>query len=1071
VTPRVTVAIPVLNGAEYLDQVLAAVRGQAVEGEVELLVVDSGSTDGSLEIARNYDARVQEIPKSEFSHGGTRNLMMRLAQGDHVAFLTQDATPVHDGWLAALLDGFERTDDVAAVFGPHIAREDASHVIKAEMERHFANWGDGRRIHVQRLDRSPEGLAAYRAEPGLLTFLSSVNFCLAKSAWEQIPFRDVPYAEDQLLGRELIEAGFAKVFHPRAAVLHSHHYPPRRFLQRYFDEYRGLREVLDHREPAGPRHFVRSVRYLTDVDREWLRRNGVGRAGRTRALLYSRRHHSARLIGATLGSRAARLPAWLRRRLSLDGRETFTRYDVPKSTLLVTGADVEFSEDWAWEFVRRSYPSRPIAVEPHGARPPGPLTIAWVVPPWGIGSGGHAVIFRLIGDLERRGHRCAIFVFDPLQQNPHQGYMLHEEICEHFTPIEAQVFRGLDDFVSADVAVATNWWTAYPVRDLPRCREKVYFVQDHEPQFVPTSAETLWAEETYRMGYRAVAYTPWLAGLLRDRYGLEVAEIVCGTDTETYTYGGPEERERGLIVVYARRETARRAVELAFAGLASLFERRSGQRVVLYGSSLPITAPFPAENIGVVSPRKLAALYRRASAGLVLSMTNLSLVTQEMMACGLPVVELDGENVTSVLGRSGELAMLGEPRPDAIADALASVLDDPEAAATMASRASAFVESRTWRRAGDELEQALWRFLAEPRVPPAPSQPEVGKGQLKLAHRALEPDKYLVERAPVTELLFERAGESADEEIASRAAQDETPVGSETIASIWGKPHAEPERRRLTLTLGVHYSLPGVLEPTGLVPALPPDDIHHMTRGPLAAEGSLYDADLVVDALAGAGTEPRTGMRALDFGCSSGRVVSVLAAAYPDVEWHGCDPIESSIAWAAANRPGVEFRVSPTEPPLDYEEGFFDLVFAISIWSHFAEPAAVRWLEEMQRIVRPGGHLVLTTHGYQTLAFYDEHASLPRTELREIRDSLYRSGFWFGPVFGEHGDWGLQSPEWGLAFLTPEWLLRRALSHWHVDAFGSGRNQNNQDVFVLGRARSERTRGYDARDDSPAAGA
>ena len=255
----VTVAIPVLNGAEYLDEVLGAVRAQEVDLDVELLIVDSGSTDGSLEIAERHGARVHQIPKSDFSHGGTRNLMMELAEGDRVAFLTQDATPADEGWLAALLEGFDQADDVAAVFGPHVARDEASHVIKAEMKRHFENWGSGVAVDVQRLDRSPQGLAAYRAEPGKLTFLSSVNFMLAREAWDQVPFRPVPYAEDQLLGRELIEAGFAKIFHPRAAVLHSHHFPPREFLRRYFDEYRGLREVLDHREPARPRHIVRTV--------------------------------------------------------------------------------------------------------------------------------------------------------------------------------------------------------------------------------------------------------------------------------------------------------------------------------------------------------------------------------------------------------------------------------------------------------------------------------------------------------------------------------------------------------------------------------------------------------------------------------------------------------------------------------------------------------------------------------------------------------------------------------------------------------------------------------------------
>ena len=97
----VTVAVPVYNGARYLDEVLGAVRAQRVDREVEILVVDSGSTDGSLEIAARHGARIHRIDKREFSHGGTRNRMMELAEGEYVAFLTQDATPAHDGWLAA----------------------------------------------------------------------------------------------------------------------------------------------------------------------------------------------------------------------------------------------------------------------------------------------------------------------------------------------------------------------------------------------------------------------------------------------------------------------------------------------------------------------------------------------------------------------------------------------------------------------------------------------------------------------------------------------------------------------------------------------------------------------------------------------------------------------------------------------------------------------------------------------------------------------------------------------------------------------------------------------------------
>jgi glycosyltransferase involved in cell wall biosynthesis len=276
VSAVVTVAIPVLDGARYLDEVLSAVRAQEVDREVELLIVDSGSTDGSLEIVRRHGVVLHQIPKSEFSHGGTRNRMVAMARGSHVAFLAQDATPAHPGWLAALLEGFSLAPDVAAVFGPHVPRPDASHMIKCEMERHFSTWGDGgREIDVQRLDRSPAGLAAYRAYPGRWSFLSDVNCAVARWAWERIPYREVSYAEDQLLGRELVEAGWAKVYHPRAAVIHSHDYPPARFLRRYFDEFRGMREVLGHREPAGPKRTVWAVRGLAGADKRWLRSHGV----------------------------------------------------------------------------------------------------------------------------------------------------------------------------------------------------------------------------------------------------------------------------------------------------------------------------------------------------------------------------------------------------------------------------------------------------------------------------------------------------------------------------------------------------------------------------------------------------------------------------------------------------------------------------------------------------------------------------------------------------------------------------------------------------------------------------
>jgi SAM-dependent methyltransferase len=224
-----------------------------------------------------------------------------------------------------------------------------------------------------------------------------------------------------------------------------------------------------------------------------------------------------------------------------------------------------------------------------------------------------------------------------------------------------------------------------------------------------------------------------------------------------------------------------------------------------------------------------------------------------------------------------------------------------------------------------------------------------------------------------------------------------------------------------------------------------------MARGPLAAAGGLYEADLVVSALDSVGVRIEDVEHVLDFGCSSGRVVRVLAAAYPQVHWTACDPNDAAIAWADQNLPGIEFYVNDQEPPLPAEQGSLDLVYAISIWSHFAPELGLRWLEEMRRVIRPGGHLVFTTHGLQSVAFFCGGGFRAPEQADEILRSLYTCGWFYEAAFGDDGDWGVVNPEWGMAFLTPEWILTKLCPQWRVLEFAPGRNQENQDVYVLER--------------------
>ncbi len=190
---RVTAVIPVKDGARFLGEVLGALRREAVD---EVLVVDSGSRDGSQDLARGAGATVIEIEPAEFGHGRTRNLAAERATGDVVAFLTQDATPV-PGWLAALREAFALSPDVGAVFGPHVPRPDTSPMIARELTEIFAGFAPDRRPVLQR--------------QGDLTFLSNVNACYARACWEQIRFREVEFAEDEAFAVAMLEAGWAKV--------------------------------------------------------------------------------------------------------------------------------------------------------------------------------------------------------------------------------------------------------------------------------------------------------------------------------------------------------------------------------------------------------------------------------------------------------------------------------------------------------------------------------------------------------------------------------------------------------------------------------------------------------------------------------------------------------------------------------------------------------------------------------------------------------------------------------------------------------------------------------------------
>lgn len=319
--PDVSVAIPVFDGGDLLAELLRALTSQTVAHE--LVICDSGSTDGSQQLARSYGASVLAIAHEQFSHGATRNLLMQNTSGTHVALLTQDAVPADERWLERLLEGFALASDVSIVYGPYRPRPQASRAVRIELESWFESLSPDGGAQVDRLDERERESLAPSELLGRRGFFTDANACLARAAWERVPFREVPYAEDRVLALDMLRAGYAKAFVPQAAVVHSHAYTTTEQLRRSFDEWRGLREVYGWREPASARHVLGRVRGALGQARRALDSEELSRPARSAALVSVAVRQLASLSGALLGSRAERLPAGLRRRLSLERRADF----------------------------------------------------------------------------------------------------------------------------------------------------------------------------------------------------------------------------------------------------------------------------------------------------------------------------------------------------------------------------------------------------------------------------------------------------------------------------------------------------------------------------------------------------------------------------------------------------------------------------------------------------------------------------------------------------------------------------------------------------------------------------
>jgi len=147
---------------------------------------------------------------------------------------------------------------------------------------------------------------------------------------------------------------------------------------------------------------------------------------------------------------------------------------------------------------------------------------------------------------------------------------------------------------------------------------------------------------------------------------------------------------------------------------------------------------------------------------------------------------------------------------------------------------------------------------------------------------------------------------------------------------------------------------------------LPPAHLRTLTAGTADSrwflESGRSSAETIRDAAGRHGIDLDAAGRMLDFGCGCGRVLrhwQHLAG----VEIHAAEPDDRLAEWCAHNLQFASIVRSSALPPLPYENDTFDLVYAVSVFTHLPERAQLVWMTELARVIRPGGLLLLTVHG------------------------------------------------------------------------------------------------------------
>lgn len=344
------------------------------------------------------------------------------------------------------------------------------------------------------------------------------------------------------------------------------------------------------------------------------------------------------------------------------------------------------------------------------------MRAAWVLPSLIEGSGGHRTILQNVQYLIRKGYECDVYVEDKGEVKNSEELRRQAETL--FGKHDCRFILGYDIQGEYDIIFATAWFTAKVVRDCNSKAVKAYFIQDFEALFNPMGDGYILACNSYGYGLKPVTIGRWLSHKMQTEYHTPSRYFDFCADRRIYRPLPDAKKEHAICFVY-QPDKPRRCSVLGIEALGIVKFLRPDVKIYLYGSNIKGNVWFEHENLGIIPLEKCNALYNKCEVGLCISSSNPSRIPFEMMAAGLPVVDLYMEN--NFFDMPNEGVRLAHTTPESIAQALIEILDHPEQAAQMSEAGKRYMADKDLEHGFEQFyaavsDMAARREPAEPAV-------------------------------------------------------------------------------------------------------------------------------------------------------------------------------------------------------------------------------------------------------------------------------------------------------------------------------------------------------------------